>query len=209
MNGFKITELATISLYQIHFNIMKSLHEYILEKSWDKYITSTYDDIDKNTVYDYVSGYTVGVNDYLRKGILKGSKNVIKTLDNAFKSKYVSKGKLDVYRTITWEYLENIYGCNQQNIDKFIGKKFTNKGYMSTTKLFKSPWGCGWTSDELVLHIVSKKEIEYLDINKIFSPEEIDCEDQEEILLKRNTTMVLSSYRNDKNRKIYILEMVI
>ena len=188
---------------------MKSLTQYINEKSWDKYITTTFKNSDKNAIYDYVAGYTVGVNGDLRKNNIKGSKTVLTGLDNAFKSKYASKGKIDVYRTVTWEYLENVYGLNENNIDDFIGKEFTNKGYMSTTKLFKSPWGSTWTSDELVLHIRSEKNIEYLDINKIFDPEEIDCEDQEEILLNRNITMILSSYKYDKQKKVYILEMLI
>ena len=78
---------------------MKSLIEYILEKNWDNYITSTYDDPIKNAIYDYVAGYTVGVNYDLRKGISRSSKNVLRELDNAFNSKYASNNKIDVYRT--------------------------------------------------------------------------------------------------------------
>lgn len=186
---------------------MKTLSQYILEKSWDKYQTNTYDDPNKNAIYDYVAGYTVGVNDDLRKGISRGSKKVIQSLDNAFNSKYATESKLDVYRTVTWEYLENVYGCTIDNIEEFVGKKFLNKGYMSTTRLFKSPWGSTWTDDELVLHITSKNKIKYLDINTIFEPEEIDCEDQEEILLQRNQEMSLISYKFDKKKNAYILEM--
>lgn len=154
-----------------------------------------------------MAGYTVGVNDDLRKGISRGSKKVIQSLDNAFNSKYATESKLDVYRTVTWEYLENVYGCTIDNIEEFVGKKFLNKGYMSTTRLFKSPWGSTWTDDELVLHITSKNKIKYLDINTIFEPEEIDCEDQEEILLQRNQEMSLISYKFDKKKNAYILEM--
>lgn len=188
---------------------MKSLNEYILEKSWDKYQTNTYDDPNKNAIYDYVGGYTVGVNDDLRKGINRGSKKVIQGLDNAFNSEYATEGKLDVYRTVTWEYFENVYGCNENNIEEFVGKKFLNKGYMSTTKLFKSPWGSRWTDGELVLHITSENKIKYLDINTIFDPDEIDCEEQEEILVPRNQEMTLISYKFDKKKNVYILEMVI
>jgi hypothetical protein len=78
---------------------MKSLHDYIfLEKNWDKYISVTYDDIIKNAIYDYVSGNTVGVNNDLRKNINRGSKKVLKTLDDAFKSKYTKTGN--------WMYIE-------------------------------------------------------------------------------------------------------
>lgn len=189
---------------------MKSLTQYINEKAWDKFITSTFENPDKNAIYDYVAGYTVGVNDDLRKGNVRGSRTVLKGLDNAFKGKYATKdNKLDVYRTITWEYLNNVYGCNEDNVDTFIGKEFTNKGYMSTTKLFKSPWGSTWTDDEVVLHITSEKNIEYLDINKIFNADEIDCEEQEEVLLNRNITMTLQSVYNDDNKNVTVLEMVI
>lgn len=56
---------------------MKSLTQYINEKSWDKYITTTFKNSDKNAIYDYVAGYTVGVNGDLRKNNIKGSKTVL------------------------------------------------------------------------------------------------------------------------------------
>lgn len=186
---------------------MKSLSQYILEKSWDKYQSDTYEDPIKNAIYDYVAGLTVGVNGDLRKGVSRGSKKVIKGLDDAFNSEYASEDKLNVYRTVDWDYFENVYGCTQDNIEEFVGKKFLNKGYMSTTKLFKSPWGSKWTDGELVLHITSKNKVKYLDINTIFNPEEIDCEEQEEILLGRNQEMTLTSYKFDKKKNVYILEM--
>jgi outer membrane protein assembly factor BamA len=111
-------------------------------------------------------------------------------------------------KSIEFEGLVNVKQADLDGVmSSFIGKEFTNKGYMSTAKLFKSPWGSTWTDGELVLHITSEKNIEYLDINKIFDPDEIDCEEQEEILINRNTTMILSSYKYDNKKKIYILEM--
>lgn len=185
---------------------MKSLQDYILlEKNWDKYISLTYDDIIKNAIYDYVSGNTVGVNNDLRKNINRGSKNVLKILDNAFNSKYAKTGKLDVYRTVTWDYLQNVYKINKNNINNFIGKELTIKNYMSTCKKEKSPWG-SWTNDEVLLHITSNKKINYIDINSIFDSGEIDCYEQEEILLPRNLTLKIISY---SDKKIFTIKLEI
>jgi hypothetical protein len=193
---------------------MKSLKEYIFERGWDEYQQNTYpDNLIKDAVYDYVSGCTSGVNDELRKGNIKGSKQVISKLDKAF----INKEIINVYRTVDWDYMNNIYKCNKDNIDEFINKSFINKGYMSTSSILISPWGKQWSDYELILHIVSKKPYPCININKIFNPDEIDCEDQEEILLPRNTKLNLLSYeiKNNKDDKrypkigIYILELEI
>ena len=41
-------------------------------------------------------------------------------------------------------------------------------------------------NDEVLLHITSNEKINYIDINSIFDSGEIDCYEQEEILLPRN-----------------------
>ena len=181
---------------------MKKLSSLITERSWDKYQESKYNDDIKDAVYCYVAGLTSGVNDDLRKGSTRGSKNVIKNLDAAF----VKKEKLDVYRVVTWEYLENIYGLTQSNIDDFIGKTLENKGYMSTSKKKTSVWGT-MTSDELMLHITSKDSYPCIDVNSILPKEDIDCSEQEEILLPRSTKVKLKSYTETKDS--YVLEMEI
>ena len=54
------------------------------------------------------------------------------------------------------------------------------------------------------------EDITYLDINNMFKPEEIDCEDQNELLLPRNTILRLDSYRIMRNNeKTYLLKMTI
>lgn len=177
---------------------MKGILQYIIEnKKLDKYITNTYpDDPIKSAVYDYVAGYTTNVNMILRKN--EKWNKVTDLLDKAFTKQ---KEKIDVYRTVDWDYMNNIYGITKDNLDDFIGKEITNKAYMSTTHEFHSPWGNTWTSDELVLHIVSNKPYPYIDVNDMFTADEIDCEDQKEYLLPRNTTMKILSYEIKKNTK--------
>jgi hypothetical protein len=198
---------------------VKDLKEYILEKSWDKYQQNTYPDNSiKSAIYDYVSGMTSGINHDLRRNITRGSKQVVSNLDAAFNdSKFADNKIIDVYRTVDWNYMKNIYNCTKENIDDFIGKTFINKGYMSTSKNFISPWSNVWDDSELIIHITSNKKCACIDINKIFKSTEIDCYDQNEILLPRNTKLKLISYkiqninynRLSNNYNNYILEMKI
>lgn len=199
---------------------MKLLSELINETSWDNYQNHKYDDDVKSAIHDYVAGYTSGVNDVLRKGSTRGCKEVVKLLDEAFDSKYASKGKLDVWRTVDWDYVTNIYGCTKENIKEYVDKKYVclNKGYMSTTNEFHSPWGSKWNDYDVVLHITSDFDYPYIDVNKVFQNDnEIDCAFQKEILLPRNTKMEMQSFevKNEKHNKIfhkdgnYVLELKI
>lgn len=189
---------------------MKNLSLYIKEaKKEDKsiYLNHKYkDDEVKSAIWDYVAGFTTSVNDDLRSG--KEWKDVTDYLDKGFKD----KKKLDLYRTVDWEYMSKMYKTTQKNIDSMIGKEFHNKGYMSTSSEFCSPWGNSWTKGELILHIVSDKQYPYIDVNKIFTPDEIDCPEQKEILLPRDTTLILQSYDIKKGKQFdkngtYLLEM--
>jgi hypothetical protein len=185
---------------------MKNITEYICERDWDKFQSHYYEDPIKSAVYDYVSGLTVGVNNDLRKGLARGSKDVKKYLDLAFNDKkYVTKERLDVYRVVEWDYMTNIYGITHNNLDDHIGKVITNKGYMSTSRKSVSVWGT-MTESEMMFHITSKKPHPLIDINKVLPPEDIDCKDQEEILLPRETSRRIVSYRI-KDDGTYLIEM--
>ena len=96
---------------------MISLSQYITEKNLDTYTKQMYDYPVKNAVWNYVAGYTTGVNNDLRAG-KGGSKNVKKYLDQAF----VNKQELDVYRVVDWDYMKNIYNITPETLDNFIGK---------------------------------------------------------------------------------------
>ena len=192
---------------------MKHLIEYIIEGKWERYKNHKYTDEIKSAVFDYVGGYTSNVNDELRKN--KKVDEITKDLDEAF-IKYGESKNIELYRTVDWDYMKNIYGCSKDNIDDFISKEFNNKGYMSTSNEFHSPWGDTWKSYELLLHITSKKPITYIDINKLFpNDDEIDCEFQKEYLLQRNLTLLLTDYsiKTNKDNKqfhkdgTYVLEM--
>lgn len=176
---------------------MKALNEYINEHKLDKYITNTYpDDPVKSAVYDYVAGYTTSVNAELRKG--KKWDNVTKYLDKAFNE----ATKINVYRTVDWDYMKNIHGITKENLQDKIGSTIINKGYMSTTSEYQSPWANRWTDGELILHIVSDKPYPFIDINSMFRDDEIDCASQKEYLLPRNTKLEIISV-DLKKGKLY------
>ena len=111
------------------------------------------------------------VNDILRKN--KNDLLVTDLLDRSIE-KYGNIANIEVYRTVDWNYMKNIYGVTPDNINNFINKTFMNRGYMSTSSVLKSPWGGYWMEDNLVLHITGKTL--YVDVNKIFpGDKEIDC----------------------------------
>ena len=173
---------------------MDQVNNYIIEHVITKYITNTYpDDQVKSAVYDYVAGYTTAINDILRKGNKCGK--ITKLLDSAFtKTDYI-----DIYRTVDWGYMENIHGITKDTINEFIGSIITNKGYMSASYDFKSPWGDRWTNDELVFHITSNKPYPYIAVNDIFDDNEIDCTSQNECILPRDTRLIIKDISIMKN----------
>lgn len=158
---------------------------------WSKLISHKYKDDVKSAVYDYVMGYTTSVNNYLRGGLDGVCEPVTTALDKAFKT----KGKIDVYRTTDNEYLKNIYGFDTSDPEKIVGTVITNKGYMSTTYDRQSPWSKYWSDNETVLHITSDKLVPYININNTLDADDIDCEDQNECLLPRNLSMVVTGVK--------------
>ena len=100
--------------------------------NYDTYLTNNYDCEIKNAIHNYVSGMVSGVNNELRdnKNI---SKKVINLLDAAFKSKYATKKKIDVYLVVDWKYMKNIYGIDKNHLDLYIDNILESKNYISTT----------------------------------------------------------------------------
>jgi len=184
---------------------MKKLSDYINESHLEDFINHKYpDDEVKSAVWDYVAGYTTSVNRYLRNGRTNSVKVVTDYLDQAFTERRI----IDVYRTVDWDYFRNRYGITPENIDSMIGTELLNKGYMSTTTVFKSPWGEKWNQDDLVMHIISKSEYPCIDVNKMFpGKDEIDCAFQNEIILPRSTKLKLKEYNIVKGT--YVIEMEI
>lgn len=180
---------------------MKNIAEYILETL--KQYHKDYDNVSL-AMLDYVEGTTTNVNDYLRSGKViipkKKIKHAIEYMDQGFKDIWPANKSL--YRTITWDMMENLYDISKDNIEEHIGDKILDKGYMSTTHEMQSPWGSTWTDNELVLVFTSKNDIPCFDVNKNIHPDDIDCEEQEEILLPRNLEYTIDSYEVKKNKKI-------
>ena len=94
---------------------MKSLERYlhlstINEGKWMiKFVENRFDDPVKNAVWNYVAGYTTGINNILRRRG-RADSDYVKLLDSAF----TKKSKVDVYRTVDWKYLENIYNITDR-----------------------------------------------------------------------------------------------
>ena len=188
---------------------MKSLVNFLIEKkaiNYDTYLTNTYDCEIKNAIHNYVSGMVSGVNNELRdnKNI---SKKDIKLHEEALKSYYATKRKIDVYRVVDWSFMKNVYGIDKKHLDLYINDTLESKNYMSATVKKESVWGT-FLDEDLQLHITSDKPIECLDINSIFNKDEIDCAEQEEILLPRNLKLKFKKYTVSKSG-IYLLEMEI
>lgn len=163
---------------------MKDFLTYINEHKMDKFISNTYpDDPVKSAVYDYVAGLTTSINNMLRKN--QDYPKITSLLDKAF----IEATKINVYRTVDWDYMKNIHGITKENLQDKIGSTIINKGYMSTTSEYQSPWASRWLSDDLILHITSEKPYPFIDINSMFRDDEIDCTSQNEYLLPRNTKM--------------------
>ena len=72
---------------------------------------------------------------------------------------------------------------------------------MSTTNELQSPWGKSWNDWELVLVLTNDKPIPCFDVNKNIDKKDIDCEEQKEILLPRDTECRIDSYEVRKNEK--------
>lgn len=176
---------------------------------WASKMTHTYEDEVKSALYDYVAGYTTEVNNYLRGGLEKVCEPITSLLDQAF----VTKKKIDVYRTVDTDYFTNVHGFDVNDPQALVGTVITNKGYMSTSYELQSPWSGSWFEDDIILHITSDKPYPYIDINSVFDADEIDCEEQKEYLLPRNTKMEVVSItkvnskqdkRFDKNGNYFV-----
>lgn len=182
----------------------------LLEKkrSYSDYVEQKYDDPNKNIIYNYVLGLISGINDNLRKNDVKTDANIVQQLDDAFTSDLAEHNVVDVYRTVDWNYMKSVHKITKNNINDFIGKQLTNKGFMSTTSIKKSPWMDKWSDDECIMHIVSDNPINYIDVNKIFNENEIDSYYQHEILLPRNLTLEFMSYSEYENTIIFEMKIV-
>ena len=175
---------------------MDSLYNYILEGKLSRFISHKYkDDEIKSAVWDYVAGYTTAVNNILRKG--GKAPEVTDYLDQAFTYRNQTR---DLYRTVDLPYLKDMYGITAKNIEDFVGKTITVKNYMSTSYKFISPWSSKWSGDEVIIKISSVKQAPCIDVNQIFSKDEIDCWDQYEIILPRNLKLKIIGFHIERGK---------
>ena len=169
----------------------------------------------------YVEGYITDINLRLRAGKTSNiqiydipQKEIIEKLDSAFDF-FGESTKLDVYRTVDVEYLKQYFGLDPHttNPEQFINTSIINRGYVSTSYEFKSPYNV-WTKSDVIFHIKSKRKIKCININKILKG--IDCEYQKECLLPRDLKFNIVSYKlltpkDDKKIRdnVYMFEMMV
>lgn len=200
---------------------IKDLSTFISESRSSLSMQDRYaDDPVRNAVWNYVAGYTMSeINGGLRKNTAgKSHRDAMALMDKAFTSKL----KLDVWRTVEWKYLNNIYGITKENIDDFVGKTVKNPAYTSTTRQKINVWNGrpDWSDEgimhEAVMHITSQRPVPCIVINDMFSNDEIDCSGQDEILLPSGLDFILTEYykvdrngnRDSRKRKnVYCLEL--
>ena len=194
-----------------HIKRINEFSKPVFEKRGFEEVLQYYDEV-KNSLWNYVSGYTVGdINKDLRKGKMsKQLKEIVERIDTL-----MQLDEVKVYRTVDWDYMKNIYNITKYNINKEIGKVFTAKAYTSTTREFKSVWESRWSDNELCMEITSKGKIGCVDINSVLPSKDIDCAEQEEVLLQRNLNFTIDNYElmSDKGKigkgDIYLLKVTV
>lgn len=181
---------------------------FVAEKLFRHEAFGFYDPV-KNAVWNYVAGYTVTeLNRALRQNRKsKELDEMCALMDSAMEKS--PKGVL--YRVVEWDYLRNIYDIYKDNLDDMLFGKFTAKAYTSATKKRKNIWG-SFCDAEAFIEIDCRKPVNGIDVNEMFNPSEIDCADQEEIILQRNLDFTITGYamtdrkgNPDENGDIYIL----
>ena len=169
----------------------------------------------------YVEGYITDINLRLRAGKTYNvqihdipQKEIIEKLDSAFDF-FGERTKLDVYRTVDIDYLKQYFSLDLKTTkpEQLLNATIVNKGYVSTSYDFKSPYNV-WTQSDVIFHIKSKKKIKCININKILN--NIDSEYQNECLLPRDLKFNIVSYKlltpkDDKKIRanVYMFEMIV
>ena len=175
-----------------------------------------YEDSAKNALWNYVAGYTVtDINKLLRS-----NRRPIALTDacSLIDANMKPLDSIIVYRTVDWDYMLEIYNITKKNLKSCTGYEFVSLGYTSTTKTRQNVWSSIWTKDELLLEIHVKRNTKGVYINDIFKKNEIDCYEQDEVLLQRNLHFVIvdfslmskdGKFQTRKPKEIYCLKIQI
>ena len=98
-----------------HIKRINEFDKPVFEKKGLKEVLQYYDEV-KNSLWNYISGYTVGdINKDLRKGVMsKQLKGIVERIDSLMQLDDVK-----VYRTVDWDYMKNIYNITKDNIEDY------------------------------------------------------------------------------------------
>lgn len=145
----------------------------------------------KNSVWNYVAGYTVvQINKMLRDDKMTSKlKELVTNIDSAM----TVVDNMKVYRTVEWDYLQNIYKINPKNLDSCIGYEFETKAYTSTTKTRQNVWSSIWMQGEAFMEI-DVNGLKGIIVNDMFDRNDIDCYEQNEVILQRNFKFKITDY---------------
>lgn len=175
---------------------MKTILEYLRE-------SNNKDNDIKQAMLGYIDGSETCVNKYLRNNkrghyTKKELDAIVTKMDPCFVDTWHESTPL--YRTVDWDFMKNLFGITQDNLEEHIGDVIQDKAYMSTTDTLQSPWGT-WTSGELVFIITANDPIACFDVNQHYNSKEIESYYQNEILLPRGTKLRIDSYEIRQNKK--------
>lgn len=168
-----------------------------------------YDDPGKNAVWNYVAGYTVtDINKPLRQ-----DRRLMTAVCDLIDSQMQTLKLMTLYRSVEWDYLKNIYNIDKKNLDSCLGYEFIANAYTSTTKTRKGVWSSIVFDYEVLMEIETNRKTKGV-VNDMFDKTEIDCADQEEVLLQRKLHFVITDYymmsengltRTPKKKNVYCL----
>lgn len=153
----------------------------------------------EKAIYDYVNGYSSEINGYLRSPesyvLSPNSVANMKILDSALTAPvtnsvlYRNTEAKSIFGYLSQSEYDKLYmhvvkgvsnGGVKNMIAKVTGKTFTEKGYMSTSKIASISEGIDYAVKPIMLRIKPGKKGKGLDLDKYSIGEE-------EVLLKRNT----------------------
>ena len=194
---------------------VRNISDIIFEKKTVLDGVRKFDDNAKNAVWNYVAGYTVGeINKFLRTGRrLKRLDEECTLIDSMMRP---IKDTI-LYRTVEWDYLQNIYKLNKDNLENSIGYTFEAKAYSSTTLTRQNVWASRWYDPELLLEIQVGRNTKGIYINDLFKRNEIDCYEQKEVLLQRNLKFVINDFymmspdgtTKSKDKSVYCINIIL
>ena len=201
VNGFKKAQVQkAMGEKQKEIEPARKKTETVTQSEWD-------------ALEDYVSGEGMDINNFLRQrnglsisDMTESEKKRLSLMDSAMKKSELSKRRVlyrsvdasavfnqDSLRKIRWDEYSD------EDLQGFVGKTITDKGFMSTTtdKEIAFGWG-GFTGSEspIVIEFDVPSGTHGIDLRKF----DVEGEEQKEILLDRGLSYEITKIETEKMR---------